>query len=878
VAGPVGARHPISEPETVFYGKVFSAGRGGQPYLVTEGQLTWIIQRNDGINLVLRSQLKALNNGEYSYRLNVPHEALGLGLAATSGGVPLTAMDQTQTHLLVAVNGQTARLLGPNGSTFDVAQARRTATYRLDLLVGLGAADVDGNGLPDWWELKHGLNNPNGDDDGDGWNNLTEFRNGSNPKHDDRGPSLATREIRAYADGTALVLLRANDSDSAASNLLYTVTRTAETGALFLRNGLSGTVNPDAPLAVGATFSQADVNNGRVVFVHANGSDATDTSFEVVLRDETPAHSTSTNSVSVNFYKPGRAVAMSELMDAALTVPAQGPNLAGFTPDEQRFVMSYLLSRDMAYVVVDGSSEIESLSFTLPSSGLSVAQYTNQYVPAHGLDRHHVLLGGLGNDRLVGGMEGDVIIGGAGDDVLRGNGGPDLFLLTSRDDGNDTIEDFNAAEGDRIDLSRALTGSSPWLTNYLQLTTTSSNSTLRINSDGAGAPYTSFALTLSGVVLAPSDLVRLVEDGHVLTGDKGYPSRVEIAATVATASENGPTPGRFTLTRSGSTRDPLPVNLQITGSAANGVDYWYLPPQATFLAGQSTVVLEVVPYVDAITELSEIVDLVVLGGSGYELGTSAHAQIAIADLMPQISIEAYEPLAQKSDLTPGYFLITRDGVLDRSVFVQLTIGGTAANGSDYQSIPTFVNLPANQTTALIAVTPKTTAVIANGLEYVQITLKTNSAYKLGASPSARVLIIEEQFTFDSWRSRYFAGSTPDLDAFANEDPGQRGIRNLQRFAFGLSPTAPQLSQGAPGFKLIGGRLQVAFQKPIAVTQVQYIVEVSEDLVTWHSGDQWWEPYAAPEYANQLEMVCYRARQSVSDTPQLYMRVRVVYSP
>ncbi len=867
----------ISEPETIFYGKIFSAG-SGQPYLLTEGQLTWIIQRPDGNNLVLHTQLKSLNYGEYSYRLNVPHEALALGLSSTSGGVPLTTTDQTQTHLLVAVNGQTARLLGPNGSTFDVAQARRTATYRLDLVVGLGAADVDGNGLPDWWELKNGLNDPNGDDDGDGWNNLTEFRNRSNPKHDDRVPSLATREIRAYADGTALVLLRALDSDSAASNLLYTVATAPESGALYLRNGLSGAVTSDALLTEGGTFSQADASHGRVVFVHTNGSDATDTSFKLILQDETAEHASSTNLVFVHFYKPGRAVAVSDLMDTSRAAPVQGPNVTGFVPDEQRFVMSYLLSRDMAYVVADGSSEIGSVDIELPSSGLNGTQYTNQYVPGHGRDRRHVLLSGLSDDRLIGSMEADVIIGGPGNDALRGNGGPDLFLLNGRDDGNDTIEDFIPGEDDRIDLSRALVGTSPWLTNYLQLTSTSSNSALRINCFGTGAPFSNIVLTLSGVVLTQSNLVGLVENGHIISGDKGYTPRVTIAATIPSASENGPASGRFTLTRSGSAHDALTINLQITGSAQNGVDYWYLPPQATFLPGQRTVVLDVIPYIDAITELSEIVDLVVLAGTGYEVGTASHVQVSIDDLMPRVIIEVLEPLAIKTDQTPGYFLITRDGILDRSVLVQLTIGGTAANNIDYQSIPTFVNLAPFQTTAIIPVTPNPTGVISNGVEYVQITVRTNAAYKVGVPSTARVLIVEEQLTFDLWHNRYFPESTRDMAVFGDQDPGATGVRNLHRYAFGLNPTAPQLSKGAPEFKVVDGRLQVAFRKPISVTQVQYVVEVSDDLVTWHSGDEWWEPYAAPEYANQLETVCYRARQAAGDTPRLFMRVRVLYAP
>jgi hypothetical protein len=867
----------ISEPETIFYGKVFATG-GGKPFLLTDGQLTWILQRADGNNLVLRAQLTPLNKGEYSYRLNVPHDALAPGLQATTAGVPIGATDQTQTHLLIAVNGQAARLIGPNGATFDAAQARRTATYRLDLLVGLGADDADGNGLPDWWESRFGINDPNGDPDGDGWNNLAESRNGSNPTHDDRVPSLATRDIRAYAEGTTLVLLRAIDADSQPSNLVYTIASTPKVGGLWLRNGLNGSENPDAPLAEGATFSQADVNGGRVVFVHPAGAEVSDTSFQLTLRDETPEHPASTNIVFVHFYKPGRAVTVPDLMDATLATPVQGPNVAGFVPDEQRFVMSYLLSRDLAHVVADGSSDIDGVNITVPSSGLSASQYASQYVPAHGNDRNHVLLGGLASDRLTGGMEGDVIVGGPGNDVLRGNGGPDLYLAIGRDDGNDIIEDFNASEDDRIDLSAALNGTSPWLTNYLQLVTSPSNSTLRVNCAGTGAPFTNVTLTLANVVLAQSNLVNLVESGHIITGDKSYTPRVSIAATVPLASENGPASGQFTLTRSGSARDPLTVNLQITGPAGNGTDYFYVSPLVTFLAGQRTVILEIIPYQDAVTELNEVVDIVVLGGANYELGAASHAQVTIEDLKPLITIEALEPLALKSDLTPGYFLVTRESVLDRSVFVQLTVGGTAANGSDYQSIPAFVNLSPFQTTALIAVTPKSTAVISNGVEYVQLVIRTNSAYKVGIVSTARVMIVEQQLSFDAWQGRFFPGSSSDLTVFGNEDSGQKGVRNLHRYAFGLDPAAPQLSRGAPEFKIVNGRLTVAFRRPYSVSQVQYVVEVSDDLVTWHSGDQWWEQYAAPEHANEIETVCYRSRQAVSETPNLFMRVRVVYAP
>ncbi|WP_235319710.1 retention module-containing protein [Pectobacterium fontis] len=63
------------------------------------------------------------------------------------------------------------------------------------------------------------------------------------------------------------------------------------------------------------------------------------------------------------------------------------------------------------------------------------------------------LIGEEGNDLLYGGAGDDILIGGAGGDTLMGGAGADTFKWQAGDIGNDVIKDFNAKEGDRIDLS-----------------------------------------------------------------------------------------------------------------------------------------------------------------------------------------------------------------------------------------------------------------------------------------------------------------------------------------------------------------------------------------------------------------------------------------
>ena len=61
------------------------------------------------------------------------------------------------------------------------------------------------------------------------------------------------------------------------------------------------------------------------------------------------------------------------------------------------------------------------------------------------------LFGGAGDDVIDGGGGDDIIYGGTGDDSLTGGSGADIFVF-SEGHGTDTIQDFNAAEGDKIYL------------------------------------------------------------------------------------------------------------------------------------------------------------------------------------------------------------------------------------------------------------------------------------------------------------------------------------------------------------------------------------------------------------------------------------------
>ncbi|WAS05959.1 pre-peptidase C-terminal domain-containing protein [Gloeomargaritales cyanobacterium VI4D9] len=139
-------------------------------------------------------------------------------------------------------------------------------------------------------------------------------------------------------------------------------------------------------------------------------------------------------------------------------------------------------------------------------------------------------------------------------------------------------------------------------------------------------------------------ILTLVNNSNYLVGtsnratvtilDNDLPT-VTIQATDAEAAETNlgqtPNPGRFTLTRTGSTTNALTVNYSIGGTATNGSDFNNLTGTVTFAAGASTVDILVNPIDDTLVEPSETVILTLLGSSTYQIGTSNTATVTILD-------------------------------------------------------------------------------------------------------------------------------------------------------------------------------------------------------------------------------------------------------
>lgn len=123
---------------------------------------------------------------------------------------------------------------------------------------------------------------------------------------------------------------------------------------------------------------------------------------------------------------------------------------------------------------------------------------------------------GLGGDDLIYGMDGDdILYGGSGMDFLFGGSGADRFVFEDVDD-VDYVQDFNAAEGDVLDISALLVGYdalSDAIADFVSVTRNGTDTDVYVDVNGGADDFVHVA-TLYGV----SDLgsVESLEDSGTL--------------------------------------------------------------------------------------------------------------------------------------------------------------------------------------------------------------------------------------------------------------------------------------------------------------------------------------------------------------------------
>lgn len=272
---------------------------------------------------------------------------------------------------------------------------------------------------------------------------------------------------------------------------------------------------------------------------------------------------------------------------------------------------------------------------------------------------------------------------------------------------------------------------------------------------------------------------------------------VSIAATDTQAAETraaeAADTGTFCISRTGLTDNPLTVQFRRSGTATSGVDYLLKLGDTTIVgnsvtipAHQASVDITVCPNDDARVEAAESVVLTLLAQPTCNLDSvpgNRAATVSILDNEPVLSISPSDATAPESGTPPtntGAFTISRTGTIG-ALTVNFTRSGTATFGAtrDYTLFANGVNLtgmsvviPNGQDHVDIAVNP-VDDLLAEPTQTVILTLKTNTAYALTSTPSARtatVSILDNEPTV----------GIEAIDASASEPGSDTGLFRFSR--------------------------------------------------------------------------------------------------
>ncbi|MCX6857322.1 MAG: PKD domain-containing protein, partial [Verrucomicrobia bacterium] len=234
----------------------------------------------------------------------------------------------------------------------------------------------------------------------------------------------------------------------------------------------------------------------------------------------------------------------------------------------------------------------------------------------------------------------------------------------------------------------------------------------------------------SYVIGSPSSATVTITDDEAL---------LSITASDANADEAGDA-GAFTLSRVGPTTSSLSVNVTLSGTASSGSDYVAITVPVVIPANSATAIIDVTPVNDSTPEPSETIIATITTGPYGISGLSA-ATVTITDDEPFLSVTASDANAREN-ADAGAFTITRTGSITNSLAVNVTLSGTATNGTDYTTITSPITIPALQNSIIVPLNTINDAT-QEGYETSTLTLNTSAAYTLTSTITASISIQDD---------------------------------------------------------------------------------------------------------------------------------------
>jgi hypothetical protein len=412
-----------------------------------------------------------------------------------------------------------------------------------------------------------------------------------------------------------------------------------------------------------------------------------------------------------------------------------------------------------------------------------------------------VALDSAGNAYVAGGFAGTTMFGPGepSETILSSSSILDVDLLLAKYSADNAVPTVTL---EATDAAASETGSDPGFFTVTRTGVTTASLDVLYTVGGSAINGTDFTPTLSGTVTIPGGQVTATititpvddSDGEsdetvsltlstnatysvgtpaaasVTIVDDDVPT-VALEATDAAASETGPDPGLFTVTRTGVTTASLDVLYTVGGSAIDGTDFTpTLTGTVIIPPGQAIAIITITPVDDPDVEGDETVSLMISSNAAYNVGTPGVASVVIADNdVPTVTLEATDAAASEAGPSPGTITVTRSGDTSAALAISVLRSGTASV-SDYTGAgggaAFTVTIPARQAAVSITITPLQDNVV-EGPETVVLTLAPAPGYIVGAANAATVTIFDDPPVVNILASDAEASETgPDVGTFA----------------------------------------------------------------------------------------------------------------
>ncbi|KPA14402.1 secreted protein containing Type 1 secretion, target domain protein [Candidatus Magnetomorum sp. HK-1] len=323
------ASSTIPEPETLIYGQVYNLYQNSK-IVISDAQIEWSVRKkgSDIINTYntsvecmkcddfARDGLECNACETFAYLLKIPQETDPVTGEKEDPILPLLKDNQQYDIVTVKVNGIEAFMRfqsqygnikedDKEGSFFLAGQLRRSHYYQIDLELVLPVTDKDKDGLPDFWEEQYGLDiskpeDARDDKDKDGWSNIEEFQNATNPLVSNTVPSLLGSNFLIVEGAKNLFQLNIVDSDTPKDQLSVKFTYIPDNVQLIF-HGESAPFAHGHIIANNESIKWEHLENGNVLLKYLFENTESNRLYVLLLDGD---HEPVLETVVLNVYKP----------------------------------------------------------------------------------------------------------------------------------------------------------------------------------------------------------------------------------------------------------------------------------------------------------------------------------------------------------------------------------------------------------------------------------------------------------------------------------------------------------------------------------------------------------------------------------------------